>query len=281
MRFGRLALVVALAGVVATACASPLGESVPECDAPSNSLILSVQAVPGTDYVPCIAGLKTGWEYQRLQAETGQSVFYLDSDRLGDRFLQVTLLPVCDTSGAVETSRDENGVPLLMDVEVSGGLRVTIVPGASFLPTIEYAEQLKRRLEATAIADQTITVVVDSATEDVSDRIKVAEAAGHAVIVVSARDAEDKRATLILPGTEPELDGLTFLEVTDELEDVVVEESYTGFWYFPFEGGCVIYAFDAHGSGIDTIEAEVQVALALYDVEPLRQLARDLGRTPP
>ena len=53
--------------------------------------------------------------------------------------------------------------------------------------------------------------------------------------------------------------------------------TYTGTWYYPFADGCVTYTFDAQGSGVATIEADVKAALGLHDAEAMRKLARDAG----
>ncbi|MCH7845480.1 MAG: hypothetical protein IH850_06570, partial [Acidobacteria bacterium] len=98
-------------------------------------MVLSVQAVPGTAFAPCIEHLETGWEYKDLEAQSGQSIFALDSDRLGgggtgfeeNPFLEVSLLPSCDVAGGVEVESDESGVPLFVDVEVFIDVPITIV----------------------------------------------------------------------------------------------------------------------------------------------------------
>ncbi len=89
------ALLVALALLV-TGCSSELGRSVPECDTVGATIVLAVQSVPGSAYVSCVEGLKAGWEYNHLSAQAGTSTYNLDSDRLGDRFLQVDNVQSCD-----------------------------------------------------------------------------------------------------------------------------------------------------------------------------------------
>jgi hypothetical protein len=44
-----------------------------------------------------------------------------------------------------------------------------------------------------------------------------------------------------------------------------------------FEGGCVVYTFDAEGAGVDTIEDDIDLTLGLFDADALRQTARDAG----
>ena len=287
MRFRRWPLLILPFGLLLTSCGN-LGRSVPECDDPGSSVVLSVQSVPGTAYAPCINWLKTGWEYEHLEAQSGQSIFFLDSDRLGgggpgpvdSPFLKVSLLPACDVSEAVEVESDEAGVQLFVDVEVVVDVPITIVPDSRSLPTAEYAAQLRQELHGNVIAGRTVVVNVDSSNVGTSDRISTAQALGRTVVTISSRDTEDGTLTLLLPGSDEELTGLKVDDVGNELEDVTDEASYVGSWYYPFENGCIIYTFDAHGSGVDTIVADVQLALGLFDTEPLRQVARDLGYDP-
>jgi hypothetical protein len=262
-------------------------------------MVLSVQAVPGTAFAPCIEHLETGWEYRDLEAQSGQSIFSLESDRLGgggpgfeeNPFLKVSLLPSCDVSGGVEVESDEPGVPLFVDVEVDLDVPITIVPDSRSLPTLIYADRLQENLDGTVISGRPVVVGIDRTFSDTSQRISAAQISGHAVVVVSARDAEDRTLTLLLPGSDTELVGLDLTtappnidfdlgRVIDELEGVTAEASYVGSWYYPFAGGCVTYTFDAHGSGVSTIESDVQAALGLYDAEAARQEARDGGFDP-
>ncbi len=263
-------------------------------------MVLSVQAVPGTAFAPCIEHLETGWEYKDLEAQNGQSIFALDSDRLGgggtsfeeNPFLEVSLLPSCDVAGGVEVESDEPGVPLFVDVQVDLDVPITIVPDSRSLPTLIYATRLQGDLDGVVISGRTVVVAIDRTFRDTSQRIREAQTSGHAVVVVSARDAEDRTLTLLLPGSDIELVGLKVNtdplspaaldlgSVIDELEGVTAEASYVGSWYYPFANGCITYTFDAHGSGVDTIESDVQAALGLFDAEAFRQFARDDGFDP-
>lgn len=300
MRFRRWPALVLPIWLLLASCGSNLGRSVPDCDGLGASMVLSVQSVPGTAFAPCINGLTTGWEYQHLEAQSGQSIFYLDSDRLGgggpsleeNPFLKVSLLPSCDVSEAIQAESDEPGVPLFVDVEVELDVPITIVPDSRSLPTLVYATRLQRDLDGMVVADRPVVVSVDRTFRDTSHRIAEAQIFGHAVIIVSARDAEETTLTLLLPGSDDELvglkvntsplnpDAIDLGSVVDELEAVTAEASYVGSWYYPFAGGCITYTFDAHGSGVSTIASDVQAALGLFDAEALRQEARDLGFEP-
>jgi hypothetical protein len=142
------------------------------------------------------------------------------------------------------------------------------------------------------ISGRTVVVNVDRTFRDTRQRIREAQMSGDAVVIVSVRDEEETTLTLLLPSSDVELVGLkvnTDLlspgaldlgRVIDELEGVTTEASYVGSWYYPFTGGCIIYTFDAHGSGVDTIESDVQAGLGLYDAEAARQEARNGGFDP-
>jgi hypothetical protein len=195
-------------------------------------------------------------------------------------------------SGGVEVESDEPGVPLFVDVEVDLDVPITIVPDSRSLPTLIYADRLQENLDGTVISGRPVVVGIDRTFSDTSQRISAAQQSGHAVVVVSARDLEDTTLTLLLPDSDIELVRLkvntdplspTAIDlgiVIDELEGVTAEASYVGSWYYPFSGGCITYTFDAHGSGVSTIESDVQAALGLFDAEAFRQVARDAGYDP-
>ena len=199
MRFSRWPVLVLSVGLLLASCGNNLGRNEPECDdpadSPSSSLVLSIQSVPGTAFAPCINGLKTGWEYEHLEAQSGQSIFSLDSDRLGgggpgfeeNPFLKVSLLPSCDVSDAVEVNSDEPGVPRFVDVEVELDVPITIVPDSRSLPTLIYADRLQEELDGTVISGRPVVVGIDRTFSDTSQRISAAQQSGHAVVVEIGR----------------------------------------------------------------------------------------------
>ena len=261
-----------------TAC-SNLGRSLPDCGEPSSTTVLSVQSVPGTEYVPCIVGLPPGWEYHHLRARSGGSEYWLDSDRMGEHFLTVRLEPTCDlgTDTSAPGDGDEEGVPLYMDVEADVGLTITIVPEGRSAQALNYATKIQLELSEGEVRGRTVVADTDTREESTQARISQARAAGGVVLVVSPRDAEEGTVTLNLPDRLEEVDELDFDDVLDEIEDAVAEQSYRGWWYYPFTGGCVTYQFDAQGDGVASIEEDVQLALGLFPAEAFRQVARELG----
>jgi len=273
-----VAVVAAALVVVFAGCSSDLGRGVPACDSGSNSLVLSVQALPDTEYVPCVNGLFTGWDYVDLEAETGRSVFWLDSDRMGMRFLQVDLATSCDARTAEQVTTDEEGVPLLKDVTEEVAVTVTVIPEGRSAETFAYSSQVVLDFEEIdEIEGRELVVVADASNTPTASRVERALAAGDVVVVLSVRDAEEETMTVIIPQTGQERGGLSFDDAAEFLEDNVDPPSYRGNWYYLFDNGCVTYTFDAQGPGVETIESDVETALGLFDAEVLRQSARDAG----
>ena len=67
------------------------------------------QAVPQAAAVPCIAALPAGWTAGGATARNGEARFWLDSDRFGDRAVQVRFRPAdaCVADEGEETKSDE------------------------------------------------------------------------------------------------------------------------------------------------------------------------------
>lgn len=269
----RLLLVI---GVLVSACTVPLGRSVPECDSIGTTLVLEVQSVPGAAYVSCVNGLKTGWDYVHLAARSGYSVFSLDSDRLGNTFVTVESVLSCDVGDAPGSDVEGLPIQLFKDIVSDTTVDIVLVPEGKAEITRTYAAEIRAELEDLTIKDSTTAVAVSVSDEPTASRVSAAASTGAHVIVISIRDAEEGTLTLMVGGQPPEYEG-TLDEVIDKIEDVEIEASYRGSWYYVFEGGCVVYTFDAEGAGVDTIERDIELALGLYDAAALRQTARDAG----
>ena len=84
-----------------------------QCDDDSrqNILHLVAQAVPSATLIPCIERLNTGWTYGGSEVRSGFVRFWLDSDRVGDRALDVTMTRACNVAG---------DTPLPSDTDVEG-----------------------------------------------------------------------------------------------------------------------------------------------------------------
>lgn len=274
----RLTTAGALGAALAlSSCTNALGTNTPVCDDVSSALVLSAQAVPGTAFVPCINSLKTDWVYDDLRAERGRSEFGLGSTSMGMFFLRVTLQPSCDTGAATPVASDEPGVPLYVDVHSDDEVHLVVVPDDEGAEVSGYAASLVQKLDRTVLGDRTLIVHLDDSAAPVSDRIEAARLSGATVLLVTVRDSEQKTVTMILPDEDTERSGVSMAEITDNLRAITEPATYTGHWYYPFRNGCVTYTFNASGSGVATIEADVKAALGLHDAEAMRRKAREQG----
>lgn len=105
-RYLAIALVAFLVSI-ASGCAVS-NTTMPRCRA-DQRLGLVAQSVPGAAYVPCIERLPAGWQFSALRVTDRGTRFSIRSDR-DPRPVHVELRPHCDTSGAVPTAPDADGV---------------------------------------------------------------------------------------------------------------------------------------------------------------------------
>ena len=83
-----------------------------------NGVILMAQSVPTATWVPCIgAALPLGWNFHHLDARNGVSRFWLNSDRDGQKAVEVRLTESCHTGGATEVPSDREGMQRLERVD--------------------------------------------------------------------------------------------------------------------------------------------------------------------
>lgn len=104
MSFGLKASLASVT-LVLSACTAAGLESVtsrtwgsvsPACDFRNGSvLVLEAQSVPTAALIPCIERLPVGWRLSDIETQTGLTRFRLDSDRHGEKFLEVSLSPTC------------------------------------------------------------------------------------------------------------------------------------------------------------------------------------------
>jgi hypothetical protein len=273
----RLAILLALLALVASGCATTLGRSVPECDDAQGTLILSIQSVPGSQYVSCIFGLKAGWKYQDLKAESGESFYTLDSDRMGDGFVRVENVLSCDVGDAVLEDELDTGVALWKDVEAEIDVNIVIVPEGPSDRTSTRGVEIALKLEDSEIRGRAVVVSSSRPDESTRARIDQAAASGAHVIIIGIRDAEEGTLTLLIRGTNVEIEVDDLDDALEAIENAESESSYTGTWYYEFDSGCVVYTFNAEGSGVATLDEDIQTALSLYNAEALRESARDAG----
>ena len=105
-----LALVVGISGCASDNSASSRLPTCVEGDV-ANGVILMAQSVPSATWVPCLrTNLPLGWSFVHLEARNGSSRFWLDSDRDGDKAIEVLFEKSCDTAGATEIPSDRAGL---------------------------------------------------------------------------------------------------------------------------------------------------------------------------
>jgi len=288
MSLRRLLPVLLATAVLASGCNSQLGRTEPACseDMITTAIIISAQSVRGTGYVPCINDLKPGWKYEDLVARSGQSRFWLSSDRVGDHFLEVTLEGSCDITGAVEKDSDEAPIPLYIDeIIIDYRVNVTIVPEGDDETHRNYAAEIAQEIGATRVDDRLIQVSLDSSDLATSERIRIALSDGRAVMVVGAREYEERTVELHIRrpgGTVAEvLPGMSPAEAIEEIAEPLGDPVYRATWYYPFEGGCVTYEFNAKGAGVEHIARDVMTALGFADLAPIREYGEQFGYVVP
>ena len=128
-------LVVGVASAVSVNLFFPaenIGASAPDCGT-GHAMILTAQAVPSADLLPCVAALPSGWQVGGADIASGTARLWLDSDRAGPRAVTVTLTAACDTTGARQIPSDQPGTsrferPLSLAPQFSS-LRFYTFPG--------------------------------------------------------------------------------------------------------------------------------------------------------
>ncbi len=279
----RFAILVACSLLVG-ACSDfgPTGPGTPECprdDDLSGSLatviLMQLQAIPEARWGACINGLNVGWDYQPQQAERGRATFWLDSDRMGDRFVEVTLQRTCDPGSALPAPVAAEGVTRFIDViSEATAIEVAVVPVAP--RHRNYATVAGQELQRAWSGIRRIEVTVIDSDEPASIRIDSAASRGMAVIVVDDREVAAGKIELLLPGEDP-ASGLTVDEAAEELEDDLDPPSYVATWYNQFDTGCIVYDINAVGQGAQTAAEDIDEALGFYPLAELREVGRDAG----
>ena len=273
-----LVSLLVLVSLMLGACSDRLGRDVPECSAGiTNSIVMQIQSVDETAYVPCINTLQAGWDYNHVDARSGTAFFTIDSDRIGEPFLTITLSSSCDISGAEPATSDERPIRLFKDVAEDFTVPVVIVPEGPTEETLDAARSIVVDMFDLRLRDREVAARVDNEEGPTGARISAAQAAGANVISISIRNAEEGTVSLLLANEIVEMADMRLSEAIDEIEDEVTPPSYRGSWYYVFEDGCVEYRFDAAGPGVETVAGDVQSSFSFLDAEAIRQVARDAG----
>jgi hypothetical protein len=187
-------LLGALAAAALTGCASEAPNSAvttqPLCSVgdhgAGDGVILMAQSVPTATWVPCIrTSLPLGWHFRHLEATNGVSKFWLDSNRDGDRAVEVRLTASCDTAGATPGPSDREGMLRLERVTRMSptyvGERYYLFEGGCL--TVAFALHGESPGEALALASQVVGVVTRSelqeqVREDSGGRLELDPAGG-------------------------------------------------------------------------------------------------------
>lgn len=276
----RLIMFVCVASLVLAACGEQaLGRRMLECDGPEQSLsastVLTAQAVPGTEYIPCVEALRPGWHPNHVQAKSGQAYFTIDSDRMGLEFLRVTLVPSCDLGAAVEAPSDESGVTYWTDViEEDTEVAIVVIPVAA--RHHNYATLVVARLMSESMRGRDVVATLDESDRGISEKVAAAHGSGQQVIIIDDAEVDTETVSLRLIGDEEEA-GLEFEEAVEEIEDEADEPVYRARWFYTFEDGCVRFDIDAEGEGAQSVQRDVAQAIGLYPMEEIYELARDAG----
>jgi len=272
----RPALLVVVVASITVACSDQLGRDVPECAAGStNSIVMEIQSVPTAAYVPCIDSLDVGWVYHDLVPRRGLAQFTLGSDRMGDPFLTVRTTQSCETSG-VQVLSDERGMVMFRDVVEDFTVEIVVIPVGSSPLTSRAAHDVVAELSDARLNDRAVKASVDRQVADTAVRIQRSLDSGAHVILVDTRDAEEGTVTLVAAdGTSGRPGSLR--DAVKRIEAAGSPPSYTGAWFYVFDGGCTEYRFDAHGPGVEDVATDVRRALTFTDAEAIKDLARSAG----
>ena len=276
----RLVFTACVLAVLSVGCGEQqLGRRIVECDGPSQALgtsvILTAQAVPGTEYIPCVDALRPGWRFEHVEARSGQAYFTIDSDRMGMEFLRVTLLPSCDIGAARSVTSDEGDVALSVEVlEENADFAVVVIPVAD--RHHNYSVSVVAHLMSRSIRGREITATLDESDRPISQKIASAHAVGAPVIIIDDVEVDTETVSLRRVGGDED-SGLDFDAAIAEIKEDVDDPLYQARWFYTFEGGCIRYDIDAEGEGAQSVKSDVARAIGMYPMEELYELARQAG----
>ena len=272
----RFSLVV-LFGLLLTSCSSRLGRDVPECDVPvTNAVIMQIQSVPSASMVPCLNALQAGWDYNHVQPQSGIATFSLDSDRIGEPFIEIRTTEECDVADAVRVRPTEPGTDLYMAVDEQLTVPIVFIPEGPLEETIDATQAIVTDLIGITLNGRKPDVYIDRSEGSTGDKIRAAQRDGAHVVVVGLRDAEEGTVSLLLAGQTIETSERAQTAL-DMIEDTVEPPAYEGSWFYLFEGGCTEYRFDANGPGSETVAADVDASIGFADAQAVKDLARSAG----
>ncbi len=268
--------VIVSTALLVSACSAGarLGRDLPLCgDYVGRTTVMQTLAVPTAAFGPCIDDLPLGWDYQHQEAESGRVRFWIDSAQLGDDFLTIILTETCDTSMAFHTADPHPEIRALSEGPLTvEAVSITVIPRTE--DSVDYATEIAVDISGSELKGRPVNVNLDARDVSVETRVSSAKASGGHALVVGM--TEEMRRTVELV----EADGSETKSVEDALEDIeddISEPRYRASWFFLFEGGCIEWAFDAHGEDVATLVEDVAQALDFYDLATMRDWATRNG----
>lgn len=236
---------------------------------------MQIQALPGADFGPCLNELEPGWTYHHMQHQTGKVSFWLDSDRLGDRFVTVDLKESCDPgSAAVRPHPNDNIRRFVEATEEIQPVDVVIIPLTDF--ALDYAAEVGVDLAGFFVRGRPLRPRLDDGSAPAADRIANGLAGGAFVVAVDDVDTRQGSLQLRVPGGEDAF-GASPADAIEIIEDNVEEGSYHATWFHQFEGGCVTFEFDAEGPGVEDLVNDVERTVNFVDLADLKSQAAQAG----
>ena len=256
-----------------------LGTGLPACRTPASNptgaIVLSLQAVPEAEFLPCINSLELGWEEVDFQVESGRARLAFQHDLR--TFLEVALTPSCDIGDAVEVASSVAGVARYEDVvQVTDAIRVTIIPEGERAQI--YAQGLAAEMAGAMADDRPIVFTVDEDIDYlVRSRVNRAFFTDQFAWIIGDLDIDEETLEMRSRDNEATFRGIDVHEAMEKIEDISEEVLYRGNWYLVFDGGCITYEFDAKGALATSIAGDAERAIGLYPSEALLDAARDAG----
>jgi hypothetical protein len=123
---------------------------------------------------------------------------------------------------------------------------------------------------------RTLAPFVDDSSGSASDRILAALRSVGRVLVLDDAEVATGTVELQRAGHDPRV-GISVEKALDEIADDLGSPVYRAEWFHIFEGGCIVYRFEAKGSGSESIASNVRDALGFYPLGELRDAARRAG----
>ena len=273
----RLSILLIGLATLASSCAT-LGREFPRCDHTfvdvPISIIMEIQAVSGAAFGPCLNELEPGWTYHHMQHETGRARFWLDSDRLGDRFVEVTLTETCDPGSATSRPHPIEGIARFVDAtQELQPVLVVIIPIAD--AAVDYAAEVGLELAGVSVEGRPLALRLQDSADPVGSMAAAREAGAY---IIAVNDTDRRQGTVMIETPTGARDsGVNLVAAVAAIEKRVDPGTYSATWYHLFDGGCVTFEFDAAGPGVEDVGDDVERAVGFIDLAELSRRAGEAG----